>query len=166
MQGRYLRANIKTKTRDYSQYQQYASGITAKWVAEEVSVGNASALGNPKNPKTYWEKLSFQGDGNLSSGNCVLHNDGEVSPVLPLIGRAATSDDLQLLTVVANNASLSANDIWLSDVEHLGLSVWDTIERWKVLNTATITSSETTTHPYSYEGEFGYYETDQTYPEN
>lgn len=165
VQNRYVRANLKQDSKDYSNYQQFASTITMKWVAKETEVVNSKAEGNPKNPSTYWYNKGFQGDEVYAPGIVYLHDDGIISPVFPLIGRAANSDDLDILTVVANNATLGTNEVWLSDVEHLGLDINATVPRWKVFNTAVVTDFQLTTHPYTYEGEFGYYESEETYPE-
>lgn len=165
VQGRYVRANLKQSNKDYSTYQSFASTIKMKWVAEEVKSDDPKALGNAKNPSTYWYKTSCQGDDIYAPGIVYLHNDGTQSPVFPLVARAANSDDLDILTVVANNATLGTNDVWLSDVEHLGLDINATVPRWKVFNTAFVTDFQLTTHPYTYEGEFGYYESEETYPE-
>jgi len=165
VQGRYLRANLRQSSIDYSTYQSFASKITAIWVADEVEANNALALGNPKNPQTYWLKRGFQGDECYLPGIQYIHNNGIVSPVLPLIGRSALPEDLEVLTVVPNNAVLGPLDVWLSDVEHLGLDINDTVERWRVFNTAHLLSVQLATHPYSYTGRFSYYETDETYPD-
>ena len=166
VQNRLVRANLKQTTRDYSSYQSFASKITGKWVAEELETFNATVLGNSKNPHTYWLKRSCQGDEVYLPGIQFIHNNGEISPVFPLIGRAADSTDLELLTVIPNNSALGATDVWLSDVEHLGLDINDQVERWKVFNTATITASQTAVNPYTYEGTFGYFEADsETYPD-
>lgn len=166
VQGRYVRANVKQDQVDYSTYQSYASLITAEWVAKEVEVRDQFALGNPKNPSTYWYCTTFQGDEVAAFGIQYLLTNGEVSPVFPLIGRAPTSTDLDTITVVSNaTASPTSTQVWLSDVEHLGYTVGQTLPRWKAFNTASITTSNTTTHPYDYIGEFGYYESDSTtYP--
>lgn len=163
VQNRLVRGNLIADSRDYSTYQQYASLVTAQWIAEEAEA-KTNTLGNPKNPNTYWYRTNFQGDEVYAFGIQYLHSDGTWSPVMPLIGREATVTDTQLLTVVANAAVLGANDVWESDVEHLGLVIGNTVERWKVFNTATITSSSTVSHPYTYKGDFGYYEAEFTYP--
>lgn len=164
VQNRLVRGNLVQDTRDYSQYQQYANLVTAQWIAEECDAKN-NTLGNPKNPNTYWYKTTFQGDEVYAFGIQYLHSDGTWSPVLPLIGRASNSFDTQLLTVIANASPIVGNQVWLSDVEHLGLTIGNTVERWKVFNTATITSSNTATHPYNYKGDFAYYEAEFNYPD-
>lgn len=165
VQGRYLRANLKQSIRDYSTYQSFASQITSKWVARTVEMNNIKYLGNPKNPHTYWTGRGFQGDEVYLPGIQYLHNSGQWSPVFPTVGRSAQSTDLDILTVVPNNATLGSNEVWLSDVEHLGLDINAQVPRWKVFNTATITNSQTASFPKTYEGEFSYYELDETYPD-
>lgn len=166
VQGRLVKGNLRQSNIDYSMYQSAVSQITAKWVSTEYRLQNISELGDAKNPKTYWYKRGYQGDEVILPGIRFLHSNGIISPVFPLIGRAPTATDLEILTVVPNNAVLGPLDVWLSDVEHLRLDINGQVERWKVFNTATITSSQTTTSPYSYEGEFSYYESDsETYPE-
>jgi len=167
VQGRYVRAGVKQDQVDYSTYQSYASLITAQWVAKEVESKNQFALGNPKNPSTYWYCTTFQGDEIVAFGIQYLLKNGEASPIFPLIGRHSISSDLDTITVVSNaTASPTSTQVWESDVEHLGYTVGQTLPRWKAFNTASITTSNTTTHPYDYVGEFGYYESDSTtYPD-
>lgn len=166
VQGRLLRANLKQDVRDYSEYQNYVSKIVAKWVAKEVESNNIESVGNPKNPQTYWTGRGFQGDEVYMFGIQFIHKDGSISPVFPLIGRSSIPSDTFLYTVVANTVTLPQfNEVWLSDVEHLGYQIGDQVPSWKFKNGAIITSSQVVTHPYSYEGDFGFYETDETYPD-
>ncbi len=166
VQGRLLRANLKSDDRDYSNYQKYASKIITKWVAKEVEVNNVNSVGDPKNPKTYWSCTSFQGDEIYAVGIRYLHSNGLWSPVFHIPGRSSVANDTKLLTVVADSTNpINSNQVWESDVKHLDLQIGDTIEHWKVFNTASITDSQTTVHPYTYEGLMGYYETDNNYPE-
>jgi len=160
--NRLVRANLKGDNRDYSNYQEYASQVVARWFTEECDAYK-NTLGNPKNPLTYWYKTGFQSDEVYAFMIQYLHTDGTWSPLFNLIGRSANSYDAELLTVVAS--SPSSTQVLLSDVEHLGLVVGNTVPRWKVYNTATIISSQTTTRPYSYLGEFGYHESEATYPD-
>lgn len=166
VQGRLLRANLKQDVRDYSEYQNYVSKIVAKWVAKEVESNNIESVGNPKNPQTYWTGRGFQGDEVYMFGIQFIHKDGSISPVFPLIGKSSIPSDTFLYTVVANTVTLPQfNEVWLSDVEHLGYQIGDQVPSWKFKNGAIITSSQVVTHPYSYEGDFGFYETDETYPD-
>lgn len=163
VQGRLLRANVKQQVRDYSQYQSAVSQITAKWTTDIITLEDANEDGSPKNPSTYWLNRGAQGDEIYLPGIRFLHTDGTWSPVFICIGRNSTSNDTDLLTVVANTTvTPAANEVWLSDVEHLPQDKFDTwvgtylgssIQRWKVFNTAVI------------DGTFGYYETEATYPD-
>jgi len=165
VQNRLVRANLKQSTRDYSQYQVYASQVTATWVSKEVENDNQDIIGNPKNPSTYWYGRGFMGDEVYLPAIRFLHTDGTWSPALPLVGRVSNPFDNDLLTVIANGSPIVGNQVWQSDVDHLDLSIGDEVERWKVFNTATITVSNTAAHPYDYEGTFSYYELDTTYPD-
>lgn len=166
VQGRLLRARLKQGVRDYSQYQKYASKVEVKWVAKEVLSSDINEDGAAKNPKTYWEATTFQGDEIYAIYERFLHTDGSWSPLFNNPGRVATATDLELLDVIDNaDPLLNPTDVWQSDVDHLGLNVGDTVERWKVFNTAVLTDSNVGSHPYDYEGEMGYYEADTTYPD-
>lgn len=167
VQGRLVRANVIQDTEDYSLFQAAASKITAQWVAKEVPINDQFALGNPKNPNTYWDCTTFQGDEIYAFAIQYLFDNGTWSPSFPLIGRHSNASDLDTITVVANSTpSPTSTQVWESDVQHLGLSIGDTLPRWKAFNTASITTSNTITHPYNYVGEFGYYESEAvTYPD-
>jgi len=166
VQGRLVRANVEQDRVDYSTYQRFASLITAKWVAKEVKTDDQFDLGNPKNPNTYWDCTSFQGDEVYAFTIQYLLKNGDWTPCFQLIGRPSVPSDLTVLTVVSNASVLGTNDVWESDVEHLGLTIGQTVPKWKVFNTASITTSNTVAHPYTYEGEFGFYQSDNTtYPD-
>lgn len=165
VQGRLLRANLKQGAKDYSTYQNYASKTITKWVAKEVPANDITAVGDAKNPHTYWSGTGFQGDEVYAIGIRYLHSDGVWSPVFHIPGRPMNNDDNDILTVVDNaQVILGANEVWESDVAHLNLTIGNTVKRWKVFNTATVTNINVAAHPYDYEGEMGYYETDITYP--
>jgi len=165
VQNRLVRANLKEEIRDYSSYQTFANNVQLAWIAKDSLAKDQTSLGNPKNPNTYWYNTNFLGDEIYMFGIQYLHRDGTWSPVFPLIGRNAELSDLEILTVKANEATLMPGDVWLSDVEHLGLNIGDVVPKWKVFNTASITSAQITTRPFTYKGKFGYYETDYEYPD-
>lgn len=179
VQGRLIRANLKQINRDYSSYQQFATQVTTNWVSKVVSTTDVKEIGNPKNPNTYWQGTSFQGDEVNALAIRYLHNDGTWSPYFHIPGREKINgqDDV-LLTVVANNTStLTDNQVWLSDVEHLPLTteyfttvngssyIGSTIEKWKVFNTFFFTEINTTDYPYLKKGQMGYHESISTYPD-
>lgn len=172
VQNRLLKANLRKTVRDYSEYQKKASLITAQWISKVFDLEKAtdntqpalSESGSPKNPRTYWDSTTFQGDEIYALSIRYLHGDGTWSPCFPLIGRNAFASDIEELTVISNGSVLGGTDVWESDVEHLPsseFSFWNgdyigsQIPRWKVFNTATSTGTR---------GDFAFYECDATYP--
>lgn len=177
VQGRLVRANLKQDARDYSNYQRSASAVKSRWVAKEV-LAKEIENGNPKDPTTYWSGTSFQSDEVYAIGVRYLHRDGMWSPVFHIPGRSAniTAGDNLLLDVVPNNTPgpLAPLLVWRSDVEHIPESEFDfwagdyensQIRKWKVRNTASISSTSTVDGRTHYVGEMGYYECENTYPE-
>ncbi len=169
--NRMVRANIKSSNIDFSLFQAYANSIQMKWVAQESEM-DLNTTGNPVNPLTYWYRTTAQGDEVYDFGIQYLLNTGEWTPVFHIPGRSSVSNDTTILTVVSNGTSPTSTQVRVQDVEHLpstSFSVWagtylgSQIQKWKVFNTATITTVSGA-HPYTYEGEFGYYESDENYP--
>lgn len=152
-------------------------------------------------PNFYVEDWGAMRDEVYAIGVAVVLNDGTTSPVFHIPGPAAdnpdrladialvrdtslnqgqqqlmsSSDtiiDKAILTVVDTPPNdIESGTVYIRDVEHLGLSVGDEIERWKVFNTAFATVS----FPYSFNGDtmtkqngrLGYYEcADSQYPES
>ena len=88
----------------------------------------------------------------ISEGNSNTHNRNQVS---------STDWDKQLLTVVDPPSSVSIigdDEVTINNVEHLDVNVGDTIERWKVYNTAIEVSG-------SQYGYMGYHEGVTLYPD-
>lgn len=136
VQGRFLRANLIEDIRNYKAFQQSASKIFTQWVTEFVPHKNMN-FENYKNPNTYWFNQSFMRDEIYGLGIVYIFSDGRYSPVFHIPGRCATDFDRQLITVVPDNqATLTNFEIRERDVKYLGLSINDTVERWKVENTA------------------------------
>jgi hypothetical protein len=74
---RLIRANVKTRYYDYSDFQSYANNVELKWVS-----------------KPYVEnEPSFQSDEIYAFGIQYQMSDGSFSPVFHIPGRAATADD-------------------------------------------------------------------------
>lgn len=177
VQGRLVRGDLKQDQMDYDLFQAAASAVSAQWIAKEVPVTDQFEEGNPKDPNTYWTGTTFQGDEVMAFAIQYLLENGEWTPEFPLIGRASTVNDVTQLLVVADTTPgpLPSTQVWKSDVDHIDPSRFESffpgyigsnIRRWKVFNTASITTSNTVTHPYDYIGEFGYHESDNTtYPD-
>lgn len=152
--GRLVRANVKEQSRDYTAYQLAANAITAGWIKTSEFPEDIEEDQNTKNPSSYFNGNTFLADEIYAFGIVYIYQDGSMSPVFHIPGRAASSSDLEELTVkvIGNTTGDSVNR---RDVEHLGLEAGDTIERWKFYNTATGVLN----------GSFAYHETtSSTYP--
>jgi hypothetical protein len=148
VQNRLVRANITETSTNYSGFQQLANSLTSSYIVDEVSVTDQQALGNPKNPNTYFERIGYMGDEVYAFGIVFVNSGtGEETPSFHIPGREATADDLIDFTITNDN---------LADVKHLGYSDDDlglTIPRWKVFNTS------------QGNGQMGYYESEESpYP--
>jgi len=146
-----VRANLKEKSRDWAAYQQKANLINTAWISKQVEPFSTRAVGNSKNPNTYFFNSSFQGDEVYAMGIVYYHTDGTTSPVFHIPGKSKSGYDGDTLTVVATPTSnLNIN---VAEVRHLGYKVGDTLERWEVYNTAQSN------------GRMSYYEADTSYPD-
>lgn len=151
--GRLVRINVRETSRDYSQYQRTANSIIANWIRVSEFPEDISEDHNTKNPKSYFNGNTFIGDEIYALGIVYVFSDGSTSPVFHIPGREATVSDNDTLTVV--NSPTTGTTINVHDAAHLGLTIGETIERWKFYNTATGVTS----------GNFGYYESSSgTYP--
>jgi hypothetical protein len=149
--NRLVRANVKSKTRDYSNYQRVVNNWEVKYTVKQANMKDPNSVGNPKNPETYDNGLSFMGDEIYSLGAVFIHDDGEESFAFPLIGRQPSVYDLQNLTVVTGTPGL--NQVAIEDVKHLEGKQGELIPRYKIFNTAqgdgimAYHQSETGTYP-------------------
>ena len=151
--GRLVRANVKEVSRDYTAYQRFANGINAQWRRVSEFPEDIEEVHNTKNPESYFNGTTFLPDEIYAFGIVYIYSDGSFSPVFHIPGRAANATDLTELTVV--DGPTTGNNVSVDDVAHLGLSVGDTIQRWKFYNTYTGVLT----------GDFGYHEsTSGTYP--
>jgi len=80
---RLIRANVKTRYYDYSDFQSYANNVELKWISKPY-VENES---------------SFQSDEIYAFGIQYQMSDGSFSPVFHIPGREATLDDKTLVTL-------------------------------------------------------------------
>lgn len=132
--NRLVRANVINQRRDYSNYQRIVNEITVEYITKNSPIEDATVAGNSKNSSTYFKDLSNMGNEVYARGIVFVFNTGEISPVFHIPGRPSNDTDTELITVVENNPGF--DEVTLADVRHLGLSIGDTIERWKVFNTA------------------------------
>lgn len=139
----------KSKQRSYCSFQRAANDVLVNWRRVQVPMYDASNPAHPKNPKAL-SNLGYMGNEVYALFIVYVFSDGTESPAFLIPGRAADSNDRQLLEVVQGTAG--AGEVSFADVEHLGLSIGDEIEKWKVFNTADSI------------GRLGYYENSALFP--
>jgi hypothetical protein len=175
--GRLFFANVKEYSRDWSKFQREALKIKSSWVS--TAIDNFSQIyTTPATRRAYYyfDNKSYMRDEIYAFGIVYVFKDGSMSPVFHIPGTAAdtterlaalatfqanphnrqnggTLVDRQLLTVVTTPASQTALEVAEADVRHLGLSNGDTVERWKVFNTAILQSYTT---PYANGGTYSH----------
>jgi hypothetical protein len=157
-------ANAVEQNINWAKFQQEVCKITTGW--ESVGQTNQSPNTNSnvtKGSRYYFDSKSFMRDEVYAFGIVFLMSNGKTSPVFHIPGTAPDSAlrlsniatgnanphnrqygdtlwDRELLTVVNTPANQTTQEVALSDVEHLGLSLGETVERWKVFNTGVTTS--------------------------
>ena len=139
-------ANITENERKYCSYQSFVNQIITKPVVKTVSTSQLQE-GNPRHYDQ--SQIGYMGDEVYMFGIVYVYDDGSQSPVFHIPGRAKLPTDSQLLTVVVTPANPS--QIALTEVFHLGLSLGDTVESWRVRNSGDNTV-------------FGYWEGIDRYP--
>ena len=132
VEDRLLLANTKGTPREYCTYQALASKITTKYVTSYVDAYDYNAIGNSKNPQSYFEKISYMGGEVYAFGIVYTYPDGTESLASHIPGRPAT---------VAERNFVGYND----DLKHLIGDLTETqynadpfIEYWQVYETASI----------------------------
>jgi hypothetical protein len=142
--NRLLRANVSEVQRDYSQYQRVANRIKTIPTRRSQRAKNINAQHNSKNPESYINGMTFQGDEIYAFGIVYIHEDGTESPSFHIPGRAKVDDDQIIIPYNSTNP----------DLKHLPQK--DQYETWEVYNTGVHNDSIR---------RMGYYETDTVYPE-
>lgn len=150
--------NYYYNTRSYMRDEIYAFGIYYIY-----SDGTKSPVfhipGRSKNPNNLnglgdWNNLESTGTGYISGQTGKQHS------------RAFANGnwDTTIYTIVTDGTQNYETTISESEVNHLGLYSGDTIERWKVYNTAVKHRHKEVSFTYS-TGEMSYHECDDVYPE-
>lgn len=148
---RLVRANLKGKYIDYSNFQRTTNQIVVRPSVKKVSIFDIQK-GNSKHPSSYFDTASFQGDEVYALGIVYVFKNGFYSPVFHIPGRQANAFDKLLLTVVDDSTTPGSFEVKESNVRHLNLTAGQTVERWKVVNTGNAIT-------------MGYHESDNaTYP--
>jgi len=142
IQNQLLLASTKDYSEDDCNLQQYASSIRLNWTVEEIDKYSVDD-NNPKDPE-YGEHIGYMRNEIYAVDIHYVYNTGRVTRGYTIPGRSALSTDLQFVNI--NTAVLA------EDAAHLGLSLGDTVEYWRLYNTANAS------------GTLGYYEADGLYP--
>lgn len=185
--NRLLYGNLKGKDIDHASFQQNANAITATWFTDQQD-SDVITGENYKSTDTYVLTRGYMRDEVYAFGIIYLFKDGYTTPVYHIPGREKNTghggyyvanvlpsnfgvnihnrpdpidgwDDTEY--TVTNSYSPTATEVFVGDVDHLGLVAGDTVERWEVFNTAI---KQTSADHYS-EGELAYWESDLDYPD-
>lgn len=152
--GRLVRGNVREDTRDYTGYQLVANEVIAKWRRVAEFPEDIEEAHNTKNPTSYFDGNTFLADEIYAFGIVYVFSDGSFSPVFHIPGRVTNTTDIQELTVI--DGPTSGTNVSEDDVQHLGLEVGDTIQRWKFYNTYSGVST----------GNFAYHQSNTSYPQD
>jgi hypothetical protein len=145
--NRLLIANTSSPNYNFCSFQFFANQITSKYVVKSVESQSQTEPGNPKNPNTWFDTMSFAGDEIYAFGIVYVFENGYESPAFHIPGRSSNNFDTQLFTV--------GDNVDLFDVRHLDLEEGDQVQHWKFNNTAQA------------DGVMGFWEaSDATYPED
>lgn len=181
--NRLVRANLRERDVDWSAFQRAAVNASVRWVAKAEQITFSDQ-------QLEIEQKSLRRDEVYSIGLVYVFNDGLESPVFHIPGRAANNAsyltagnttphwrsqtagpwDTAAQTVVATPTPILAtapgtDEIYDQDVVHLNLQTGDTVERWRVYNTALVDEPLNDTRGYwAMSGEMGYHESNETYP--
>lgn len=100
VEGRQLRYNLKESIRDYSNYQEKASKVCAKYVVDSV----------PKDdPNLYLLNRTFLGGEIILPYINYVHRDGTISRSFPLVGRSKQNSDSNLVDDVVTTKRVTVN---------------------------------------------------------
>ena len=150
LENRLLIANVSIKDRDYCNYQRFASAITAKYIVDKVPLGDYNAVGDCKNPQSYFMKVSYMGGEVYAFGIVYIFPNGVESPAYHIPGRPPLPDDLEELTWDEAKAALPG--VTQAQYED---SSFTKLKRWELYDTSI---SLTSTGEHTHEGWMSYYE--------
>lgn len=149
LENRLLLANVTTPDQDWVEFQRITNNITSSWFLRNLPIKNYEPQADKYHDQSL---LGYMGGEAYVFGVVYLFADGSQSPVFIIPPPEASTEALEELTVVG--LAPGPTEVNIKDVRHLGLSVGDTVPRWKVFNTGGGNVSN-----------WGYYEGEATYPE-
>ena len=187
--NRLFLANLKEKQIDFAKFQQAANSIQSRYVTREIVYTDPEVT--TKNSTYYLDTRSRMRDEVYADGIVWVFKDGYRTPAFHIPGREKDKsydgsglnpvgeynswhnrptamsgwDSTPLLVTDAFALALLPGYVYLADCEHIpGVAVGDTIERWKVFNTARRFNLPSA--GYFAEGDLAYYETALPYPDD
>jgi hypothetical protein len=146
LENRLIVANTKGKEVNFCNFQRFASKISSKYVVKSVPVQEVDISGNPKNPLTPFDSMSFLGGEVYAFGIVYIFRDGFESPVYHIPGtykNTRYNPDTQSCIVVDDTSVIPT---WNENIEHLvpssdaatynALPDSQKIPKWRVEETA------------------------------
>lgn len=186
LDNRLIRANLSNENIDWGSFQQNANLIETKYIVQTANIFDAK----DNHSSTKWnysqDFQSYMGDEIYAYGIVWEFDNGTESPVFHIPGRIKNDPRINVAASTASDINtnyqrVQATTNWDSDsfildattvknVDHLGYSIGDSIERWQLTNTAIrdldgIRNSLTTDETIIQSGYMAYHENDATYPE-
>lgn len=135
IENRLVLANVTENERAYCDYQATVNQIAVRPFLKTIP-SRGFVEGNARHPDQ--SQMGYMGDEVYMFGIVYIYNDGSQSPVFNIPGRAPIVGlDTVPLTVVTTPAN--ATQIALSEVEHLGVALGETVATWQVRNTGSTT---------------------------
>jgi len=176
LENRLIRSNIKCNSKNYSGLQQYANDIKSHYEVYEQDSTDVNDIA-VKTGDYYWYGKSYMRDEIYAFGIVYKYNNNTFSPVMHIPGRAKdsftgstqgahrpdsiTGWDSTSYDLVSSSWD-NVSSIPDTEAEHLSLIAGDTVERWKVYNTAYKDSSlNSNVHSA---GQMAYHESNANYP--
>lgn len=148
--------------------QPYVSKMKVMWRAYGIAAGLTEE--SYKDPIFTMEHTGYRAGEVAPVGFVIRWNDGTKSPVYPLVGREKNKSSLG--NDMVNTEDQYGNAIpageWDSYRGLTGIDIYETDspERWKMFNTATIENLTINSRGVIMEGEAGFYESTERYPDN
>ena len=121
-EDRLILANIKSSQKNYCGLQAFASKISSQYTIKQVETYNSNELGDPKNPKSYFEKISYMGGEVYAFGIVYIFDDGVETPAYHIPGRPEKENERDYVANDDNSSFAGEGDI----------------EKWRVHDTASL----------------------------
>ncbi len=124
LEDRLLFGNVANVNKQYNDLQRMASKIRSRFVIQQVETDDVNLEGDPKNPNTYFQKMSYMGGEVYAFGIIYIFKDGVESPVYHIPGRFSDGTDRD---------PIDSND---DNRNHFDPT--DNVQKWQVYDTANV----------------------------